>query len=204
MKDSLVIVGFFALGVIAGLAGVLPEGFEAGKASMYVLYLLMALVGLGIGSDEKLREILSTLRPKFLLVPLGTVVGTLAFSAAASLLFRDMSVADGLAVGSGFTYYSLSSVLITQLKAGAAGAELGTVALLTNVIKEIAVLVGAPLMVRVFGPTAPISAGGAATMDTLLPSIVNASGKEWTFVAILHGVLVDFSVPLFVTFFCSL
>lgn len=32
----------------------------------------------------------------------------------------------------------------------------------------------------------------------------NRKGKEWIFASILHGVLVDFSVPFLVPFFCSL
>lgn len=208
MKDSLIIVMFFVAGVLAGLSGALPKSMVQGNLPMYALYALVIFVGVSIGSDSRLKQILRTLRPKFLLVPLATIVGTLAFSALAALFLKDISLFDGLAIGSGFTYYSLSSVLITEFKAASVGdalaAHLGTVALLTNVIKEIVTLVGAPLMVKVFGPLAPICTGGAASMDTLLPSIVSASGKQWTFVAILHGMLVDFSVPVFVSFFCAL
>ena len=98
--------------------------------------------------------------------------------------------------------------MITQLKTpviGAAGAAwLGTVALLTNVFKEIAVLLGAPIMTKLAGPLAPVCVGGAASMDVLLPSITAASGKRWAFVAVLHGAIIDFSVPFFVSFFCTL
>lgn len=41
-------------------------------------------------------------------------------------------------------------------------------------------------------------------MDVLLPSITAASGKRWAFVAVLHGAIIDFSVPFFVSFFCTL
>lgn len=85
----------------------------------------------------------------------------------------------------------------------AAAAWLGTVALLTNLFKEIAVLVGAPLMTRLAGPFAPICVGGAASMDVLLPSITSASGRQWAFVAVLHGAIIDFCVPFFVSFFCA-
>lgn len=207
LKGSLVIVAFFAAGLTVGIMRVLPDGFPVGEVSRWALYALLLFVGLGVGSDSHFSEILRTVRPKLLLVPLATITGTLSFSALVAWL-TGLAVPDGLAVGSGFTYYSLSSVLITQLKAPLIGetaaAWLGTVALLTNVFKEIAVLVGAPLMVRLAGPLAPICVGGAASMDVLLPSITSASGRQWAFVAVLHGAIVDFSVPFFVSFFCAL
>jgi uncharacterized membrane protein YbjE (DUF340 family) len=59
-------------------------------------------------------------------------------------------------------------------------------------------------MVRWFSPLAPICAGGATTMDVTLPIITHTSGRDWVFVSILHGVVVDFSVPFLVPLFCSL
>ena len=53
------------------------------------------------------------------------------------------------------------------------------------------------------GPLAPTSAGGATTMDTTLPIITQTSGKAFVILSIYHGFVVDFSVPLLVTLFCS-
>lgn len=207
MKGSLIVVGFFALGCLLGWSGHLPAAVLENDITVYVLYLLMFQVGLSIGSDKKLKEILTSIRPKLLLVPLATIVGTLTFSALVSLLLTGWSAADCLAVGSGFAYYSLSSILITELKAPTLGvqmaAELGTIALIANIIREIFALLGAPLFVKYFGRLAPISAGGATTMDTTLPIITRYSGKDLVFVSIFHGILVDFTVPFFVSFFCS-
>jgi uncharacterized membrane protein YbjE (DUF340 family) len=55
-----------------------------------------------------------------------------------------------------------------------------------------------------FGRLAPIAAGGATTMDTTLPIITRTCGKEFVILSIIHGFLVDFSVPFLVTFFCSM
>ena len=128
-----------------------------------------------------------------------TVVGTLVGSALISLLLDGRSLTDCLAVGSGFGYYSLSSIFITEYR----GAELGTVALLANICREIITLLTAPLLARWFGPLAPISAGGATTMDTTLPVITRASGQQFVIVSVFHGFTVDFSVPFLVTLFCS-
>lgn len=208
MKGSLIVVGFFALGCLLGWSGWLPRVVVENDFTRYVLYLLMALVGISIGSDRQLNDILRSIRPRLLLVPLATIVGTLSFSALVSLFITRWSPFDCLAVGSGFAYYSLSSILITELKTPTLGeqlaAELGTIALIANIIREIFALLGAPLFVKWFGRLAPICAGGATTMDTTLPIITRCCGKDLVFVSIFHGILVDFSVPFFVSLFCSL
>ena len=208
MKGSLIVVGFFALGCLLGWSGWLPRVVVENDFTRYVLYLLMALVGISIGSDRQLNDILRSIRPRLLLVPLATIVGTLSFSALVSLFITRWSPFDCLAVGSGFAYYSLSSILITELKTPTLGeqlaAELGTIALIANIIREIFALLGAPLFVKWFGRLAPICAGDATTMDTTLPIITRCCGKDLVFVSIFHGILVDFSVPFFVSFFCSL
>ena len=81
---------------------------------------------------------------------------------------------------------------------------MGTIALLSNIIREIITLLAAPLLVRYFGKLATISAGGATTMDTTLPIITRYSGQQFVILAIFHGFLVDLSVPFLVTLFCSL
>ena len=158
--------------------------------------------------NDKLKELIKSLRFKMLLVPVATITGTLLFSAFASLLLTQWSVFDCMAVGSGFAYYSLSSILITQFKEPSMGlqlaTELGTIALLANIFREMMALLGAPLIRKYFGRLAPISAAGVNSMDVLLPSITRYSGKDMIPIAIFHGILIDMSVPVFVSFFCNL
>lgn len=202
------IVGAFIVGCIVGLADWAPEWLAEGDVAMWVLYALMIQVGIGIGSDSRLKEILRTLTPRLLLLPCATIVGTLIAVAAVSFLLPRWSLSEVLAVGSGMGYYSLSSILVTTLKEPELGAvvaaELGTIALMANILREMFTLLFAPMMVRWFSPVAPICSGGATTMDVTLPVITRYSGREWAFVAIVHGILVDFSVPLLVPLFCSL
>ena len=203
-----IVVAFFALGCVCGWMGFLPDALSDGDFSMYVLYLLMIQVGISIGSDKRLKEILAGIRPKLLLLPLGTIVGTLLFVSVVGVVLNGIEMTDCMAVGAGFGYYSLSSVLITQIKEPAIGvvaaAQMGTIALMANIMREVMTLLFAPVICRVFGRLAPISAGGATSIDSTLPVIVSACGKEMAFISIFHGVLVDFSVPFLVTFFASL
>ena len=200
MKGSIIIVSFFVVGVLLGRFVDIPNLLTAEEPTLYALYALMFLVGISIGSDKKALEALKHQNFKIVLVPLATIIGTLAGSALISVILNGKSLTDCLAVGSGFGYYSLSTIFITQYK----GAELGTIALVSNILRELIALLAAPLLVRYFGKLAPISVGGATTADTTLPIITKFCGKEFVIISIVHGITVDLSVPFLVTFFCTI
>lgn len=200
MKGSLIIVGFFILGIAAGLSGMVPESIIDGDLTFYALCALLLCVGIGIGSDRNIVTKFKSLDVRMALLPLGTALGTFAGSLAVSLILSGRSPLDCLAVGSGFGYYSLSSIFITEYK----GAELGTIALLANIIREMVTLLLSPVLAKVFGPLAPISSGGVTSMDTTLPIIMASSGVQYSAVSIFHGFILDFSIPFLVTFWCTL
>jgi uncharacterized membrane protein YbjE (DUF340 family) len=207
MKGSILIVGSFVAGCVVGRLGWLPNWWLGGSLSLVVLYALMFQVGIGIGSDSRLKEILRSITPRTILVPCATIVGTIISTFHISFAIVRWSATEVMAVGCGFGYFSLSSILVSSLKEAHIGlqaaAELGTITLIANVFRELMTLLLAPLMVRWFSPLGPICAGGATTIDVTLPVITRFSGRDWLFVSILHGVVVDFSVPFLVPFFCS-
>lgn len=198
MKGSLLILACFILGMVSGRYQLLPTALHDSDLTVYVLAVLMLLIGINIGYDKSILSTLRRSKPKILLVPLATIVGTLLGTALISLLFDEYSVFDTMAVGSGFGYYSLSSIFITEYK----GAELGTIALASNIIRELSTLLIAPMLAVYFGKLAPIAAGGATTMDTTLPIITRYSGSAFVFIAIFHGLTLDLCVPFLVTFLC--
>lgn len=200
MKGSLIIVSFFIAGIICGMTGAVSiESLEI-DISFYALAALMFCVGIGVGSDTDSLRDLRSLDMRYLSLPVFTISGTLLACLLISFLLPWRTSSECLAVGSGFGYYSLSSIFITEYK----GAELGTVALLANISREIITVLFAPLLLKLFGRFAPIAAGGATTMDTTLPIITQTSGSSLVILSIFHGFIVDFSVPLLVTLFCSL
>lgn len=202
LKGSLVIVAFFAVGCLAGLWT--EPDMKGSNVSTWVLYALMFCVGVTLGNDRTLAGRVRRLDRRLALLPVATAVGTLGGAALAAPFFGAdsavTSAADSLAVGAGFGYYSLSSIFIADLR----GAELATVALLCNILRELFTLLAAPLVARWFGPLAAVSIGGATTFDTTLPIITRAAGRPYAVVSIFHGCVMDFSVPFLVTFFCTL
>ena len=200
MKGSLIIVGFFLLGIIVGLYHIIPQSFLDSGVSYYALCCLMFCVGISIGCDTTILKSFKKVNPCLMLLPVMTILGTLAGCAAVSVLLGHRQLTDCLAIGSGFGYYSLSSIFITEFR----GVELGTIALLANIIREMITLLLAPLLAKVFGPLAPITAGGATSMDTTLPIITHTIGDRYTALSIYHGFVVDFTVPFLVTMWCLL
>jgi uncharacterized membrane protein YbjE (DUF340 family) len=199
MKGSLIIVAFFAAGMLCGRADVLPQWVSSSTVSMTALCALLLCVGMGIGSNPDMKSEFRSLNPRVALLPLATILGSWAGAAIAFLVLQ-RTITDCLAISSGFAYYSLSSIFLTEYR----GIELGTIALVANLVREAITLLGTPLLARIFGPLAPISAGGATTMDTTLPIITHTCGQRFTILAIFHGFIVDFSVPFLVTFWCMM
>lgn len=200
MKDSVLIVLCFAVGLLLAFFQWIPQFLLDNDYSAYVLYLLMFVVGVGIGSDSKSLQVLKKVNVKIVLIPLSVIIGSLLSTALLSVVLTDMSLTEAMAVGAGFGYYSLSSILINQMHSE----TLGTVALLANVIREIITLLAAPVLVLWFGKLAPISSGGATAMDTTLPIITRVSGNEYGLLAIFSGAVLTILVPFLVTFILSI
>ena len=200
MKGSLIIVGFFVVGVILGINIDALDILVESNISMYVLYCLMFTVGLSIGCDKNALNALRTQDLKVILLPIGTIAGTLLGALAVYPLVSDTPMQDVLAIASGFGYYSLSSIILTEYR----GAEIGTIALMANITREIITLLAAPLLVTLFGKLAVISSAGATSLDTLLPIVAKFSGKEFVIVSIFHGLILELTVPILVTFLAGL
>lgn len=197
MKGSIIVVGFFVIGLLGGIEKMVPAWLLNGEVSFVALCGLLLFVGLGIGLNPEMKKEVRSLSPRMALLPVVTIIGSwLGALLIWTVLHRTLS--DCMAINSGFAYYSLSSIFITEYR----GAELGTIALLANIIREMLTLLGAPLMARWFGPLAPISAGGATTMDTTLPILSQTVGQRYVALSIYHGFVVDFTVPFLVSWWC--
>ena len=194
MKESFIILLFFCAGVLLGRLDVLPSAIAESDAVTWIVYLMLAAVGMGLGFDVRAWRILRELKGWVLAVPAVIILGTAAGAIGAWLLLNDMSLRDVLAVAAGFGYYSLSSMLIAR----EADASLASMALLANMTRELAALVFAPLLVRLAGGLGPLAAAGAAS-DTCLSVIIRTSGERNALLAVFSGMLITVLVPVFIT-----
>ncbi len=195
MKNSVTIVILFICGVIGGAYGLLPELLLQTDLSTYALYVLIFFVGISIGADTNAWRVIKTVKWKIILVPVSVIIGTFIGVAAISLFMNSVSTQAALAVGAGFGYYSLSSIIISEM----GNHTLGTIALLSNVLREIITLLASPLLAKFFGKLAPIASGGATSMDTTLPIITRSAGKEYAIISLFSGIVLTILVPFIVT-----
>jgi uncharacterized membrane protein YbjE (DUF340 family) len=151
---------------------------------------------MGIGFDLGSLLIVREMGLRAALVPLLAIAGTGLGAAASSFVFADLTIKDTVLVGAGFGYYSLSSVLISNHGLVA----LGSIALISNVFRELFTLLFTPLLARLFGPLAPVAAAGAPGMDTCLPVIVRFTGERYGIISLFNGLVMTMLVPFLVPF----
>jgi uncharacterized membrane protein YbjE (DUF340 family) len=200
LKSSVFIILFFISGFILGRFSLIPDQVAQSQIGLWILYALIFFVGIGIGGDTDALQLVKRMHAKIMLVPAAVVVGTLIGSGLVSLFLTDISLVQGLAVGSGFGYYSLSSVIISKLH----GETLGLVALISNLFREIITLLFAGVFARYFGRLAPIASGGATSMDSTLPIITKACGREYAIISAFSGMVLTFLVPFLLSFLLSI
>ncbi len=199
MKGTLVIVLCFVAGIGVSYFLSIPEWSYSSGFQTAVLALLLFLVGVGIGSEDGLSTIFSNLSPTILLLPFLIIVGSLLGGFLATFFISNISSREGVAIASGMGYYSLSSILLSKLS----GEQVGAMALIANLFREVSTILLFPLIAKLFGRFGGIASGAATSMDTTLPLIVRYSGKEMAVVAIYTGLVITMLVPLLISVIMS-
>ena len=116
MKENLLLLMSLLLGITIGAFDLAPMWLHATSLPMIILSLLVMQVGIGVGSMDNLGKMIHSIHWQMFLLPACTITGTLLFTSLAFFFFSNHKLGDIMAIGSGFGYYSLSSVLIAQMK----------------------------------------------------------------------------------------
>ncbi|MBK5201826.1 MAG: lysine exporter LysO family protein [Spirochaetaceae bacterium] len=196
IREPLMLVSVILLGL---LLKVFTPAFDWFKPSLitYLLYVLLFFSGVGlINSNLKIKEVFDS--PWLLLLPLWTIIGTYLGALIIPLL-TPYTIREALGLSSGFGWYSLSGIMITDL----GYPMLGSISFLSNVFRESLTFFLVPFLAK-FGNRMYYSAvcsGGATTMDVTLPLISTHFGASTMVPSMYHGVvltiLVPFLIPLF-------
>lgn len=196
MAGSVKQIGCVVLGFAAGrlLADIWLPSESWG---MYCLMALVLLVGIQLnGSGITLRQVLVNRRG------VQTACLMMASSLAGGLLFAalndEVSWLKGLALASGFGWYSLSGLVMTE----AYGAVWGSIMLLNDLGREFFALVFIPMLMRRH-PSAAVGVGGATSMDFTLPVIQSSGGLAAVPLAISFGFIVNVAAPFLMVVFSS-
>ncbi len=187
------------IGILLGYTVFPPE------ASQYIGYgidiglcLLLLFVGIDIGRQRDIFDKIKRMGLKVLLVPIMIAFGSI-FGAMAGGYLLKLPLREAGAVGAGFGWYSLSAIELSKHSP-----QLGSLAFLTNISREIIALITIPLVARYIGGLESIAPAGATAMDTTLPVISRSTDGSVAVISFITGVALSFMVPILVPLIMSI
>ncbi|HHT5257561.1 LysO family transporter [Klebsiella michiganensis] len=193
--ESLQLCGVVFIGFLIGLSGI---SFlqHATEASEYTLIFLLFLIGIQLRNNGMtLRQIV--LNRRGMIVAVVVMVSSL-LGGIINAFILDLPLKTGLAMSSGFGWYSLSGILLTE----SYGPVIGSAAFFNDLARELLAIMLIPGLVRRSRSTA-LGLCGATSMDFTLPVLQRSGGVEIVPAAIVHGFILSLLVPILMAFFSA-
>ena len=193
--ESLQLCGVVFIGFMIGLSGI---SFlqHATEASEYTLIFLLFLIGIQLRNNGMtLRQIV--LNRRGMIVAVVVMVSSL-LGGVINAFILDLPLKTGLAMASGFGWYSLSGILLTE----SYGPVIGSAAFFNDLARELLAIMLIPGLVRRSRSTA-LGLCGATSMDFTLPVLQRSGGVEIVPAAIVHGFILSLLVPILMAFFSA-
>jgi uncharacterized membrane protein YbjE (DUF340 family) len=162
------------------------------------LMLLVFVMGLVFGMDKESMGKIRQAGFKILVVPFAVACGSILGGAVGGLILR-IDVVAAAAVSAGYGWYTLAGPLVGQLF----GTEWGTLGFVVNFLRELLTIVSISLLVKI-DKHAPVAAGGATTMDTTLPIIVQYCSSGELITAFSSGFTLSLAAPFTIMIIATL
>src|SRR5690606_8010876 len=159
------------------------------RRSSDLVYMLLIGLDLAYSPLDK-----SWLNWRIMLVPVGCIVGSLLGVVLYSFWNSHIALKDLIMLSQGYGFYSMSGVVVTELK----NAELGSIALMNDLFREIFDI----LFMYMIGwryPRSAISSAGATAMDVTLPMVKQACGNDFIPHAMVSGFVLSVLAPILVS-----
>lgn len=193
--ESLKLCGVVLIGFLLGLSG-LDFLQHATEASEYTLIFLLFLIGIQLRNNGMtLKQIVLNRRGMMVAV---VVVGSSMVGGVINAFILDLPLNTALAMASGFGWYSLSGILLTE----SFGPVIGSAAFFNDLGRELIAIMLIPGLVRRSRSTA-LGLCGATSMDFTLPVLQRSGGLEMVPAAIVHGFILSLLVPVMMAFFSA-
>src|SRR5690606_29589167 len=183
---------FIALALGYGLAEIFNHfEYSLHMSTWNLLLIFMFLIGLDLAYSPLDR---SWLNWKIMLVPIGCILGSLAGAFFTAAIVKDISLKDLIMLSQGYGFYSMTGIVVTELK----NAELGSIALMNDLFREIIAII---LMYSIGWryPRSAISSAAATAMDVTLPMVRQACGNEFIPHAMVSGFILSILAPILVS-----
>lgn len=183
------------LGIICGLTNAEQAVISLiSRNTDAILYLLMFTVGVSIGMRRGIFQKIREYHIRIFIIPLGTIAGSLLGGLLCSLLLQ-LPIGYGTAIASGMGWYSLSGATLSKL----VSAEIGSVAFLSNLMREIFSFLLIPFLATHLNYFTCIASAGATSEDTTLPMMLKYTNEETIILSVLNGVICSFFVPILIS-----
>lgn len=193
--ESLQLCGVVLIGFLIGLSG-LSFLQHATEASEYTLIFLLFLIGIQLRNNGMtLRQ--TVLNRRGMIVAVVVTASSLA-GGVINAFILDLPLKTGLAMASGFGWYSLSGILMTE----SFGPVIGSAAFFNDLSRELLAIMLIPGLVRRSRSTA-LGLCGATSMDFTLPVLQRSGGVEIVPAAIVHGFVLSLLVPVLIALFSA-
>ena len=160
-----------------------------------VLYILMFSVGISIGMYDGIVQKIREYHIKIFIIPIGIIIGSLLGGIICSMIVK-MPVGHGTAIASGFRWIRFFGETISKL----VSAEAGSIAFLSNLMREIFSFFIIPFLAVHFNYYTCIAPAGATSEDTTLPVMLKYTNEETVVLSVLNGVICSFCVPILISF----
>ncbi|MDE1234769.1 lysine exporter LysO family protein [Vibrio aestuarianus] len=192
IKLILVVGGGLTIGVVLAL-----DLNWVDTASEWILFVLLFFIGIQLrNSGLTLRQILLN---KHGMIIASVIIVSSWIGGIISAMILEIPVYRGLAMASGFGWYSLAGILMGD----AFGPVYGGASFMIELLRELIALVMIPMLIR-SKPCTSIGYAGATAMDFTLPVIQTTGGVRCVPIAIVSGFILSLLVPILMLFFVSL
>lgn len=167
---------------------------------MSALNVMIFIAGIEIGSNRSILKRVCNWHSAILAlaIPAAVCLGSIGGALVMGNL-SGVSLYDSLLVGSGLGWYSFSSVVISAVYS----TEIGTVAFLANMMREVSGFFLIPLLARVHKFLA-LAPSGAATMDSSLPVVIKYTNLHVGMYSFINGLVLTLIVPVLISWLLSI
>jgi uncharacterized membrane protein YbjE (DUF340 family) len=196
VKQSAKYVGYLVIGIVLGI--ILKHDLPyLSYIISFILLIILFIIGYQIRlQGTSLKNIL--INKVGILLSLLTTFSSLATGLLASFILG-LKIQTGLALASGFGWYTLSGILT----GGLINQQIGTAAFFIDFLREIIAIILIPVCVNK-NPYPIIAYSGATALDFTLPVIKSNLGNEVVPVAISSGMLLTILVPILIPIICKI
>ncbi|OCG03073.1 lysine exporter LysO family protein [Gilliamella sp. wkB112] len=191
--ESLRVCIALIIGFIVGLIPLFIWQYTENIIQVVLVFLLL-LIGIQLrGNNISLKQILLNKVgiATTIIVTFSTFLGGII-----AALILEQPIRVGLGMSSGFGWYSLSGILMTE----AHGPIIGSATFLNDILRELLAIILIPSLIKRYKLTA-LGLCGATSMDFTLPMLQKGAGITIVPSAIVQGFLLTILMPIVMTLF---